>query len=129
MLGGFRAWNLLSHSLVFLGWGEWGAETLAGLQFFTHIVDGESFGAWYRVISPTEIEVLAVGLLETADFGGFSPDSVARSVLENFIRGRARMGAPVPKLGSSSSKSISTDPSVGKESSGPAPDTSGTSLA
>lgn len=71
---------------------------MSGLQYFTHTVDDHVYGAWYRIISPTEIEVIGVGLLESANYAGFSPDSTARSVLENFVRQRIVDGIPIPNL-------------------------------
>ena len=71
---------------------------MSGLQYFTHTVDGHVYGAWYRIISPTEIEVIGVGLLESANYAGFSPDSAARSMLENAVRQRLDSGVPIPNL-------------------------------
>lgn len=76
---------------------QWGSR-VSGLQYFTHTVDGHIYGAWYRIISPTEIEVIGVGLLEPANYAGFSPDSAARSVLENCVRQRISAGVPIPNL-------------------------------
>jgi hypothetical protein len=73
---------------------------VSGLQYFTHSVDEHVYGAWYRIISPTEIEIIGVGLLESASYAGFSPDSAARSVLENFVRQRIVDGIPIPNLDS-----------------------------
>lgn len=71
---------------------------MSGLQYFTHIVDEHVYGAWFRIISPTEIEIIGVGLLECANYAGFSPDSAAKSVLENFVRQRIVDGVPIPNL-------------------------------
>lgn len=71
---------------------------MSGLQYFTHTVDDHVYGAWFRIISPTEIEVIGVGLLELAGYAGFSPDSAARSVLEKFVRQRITEGIPIPNL-------------------------------
>ena len=76
---------------------QWGRR-VSGLQYFTHIVDEHVYGAWYRIISPTEIEVIGVGLLESADYAGFSPESAAKSVLENYVRQRISQGVPIPNL-------------------------------
>jgi hypothetical protein len=73
---------------------------VSGLQYFTHTVDEHVYGAWYRVISPTEIEVIGVGLLESANYAGFSPENTAKSVLENFVRQRIIDGVPIPNLDS-----------------------------
>jgi hypothetical protein len=74
------------------------AVTESRLNYFTHAVDGAVYGAWYRVNSPTQLEVMGVGMLESGEYGGFSPESTAKSILENFVRLRARMGAPIPSL-------------------------------
>jgi hypothetical protein len=70
----------------------------SGLRYFTHEVDGAVYGAWYRIVSSTQIEVIGVGMLEPGEYAGYSPESSARSILENFVRSRMRMGAPVPSL-------------------------------
>lgn len=76
---------------------------MSGLVYFTHAVDGFVYGAWYREMSSTQIELIGVGLLQFVSYAGFSPESAAKSTLEQFVRMRARMGAPVPHLGSSPS--------------------------
>jgi hypothetical protein len=68
------------------------------LNYFTHTVDGAVYGAWYRVNSPTQLEVIGIGMLESGEYGGFSPENAAQSILENFVRLRARLGAPIPSL-------------------------------
>lgn len=70
----------------------------SGLRYFTHDVDGSVYGAWYRVISSTQLEVIGVGMLEPGEYAGFSPESSAKSILENFVRLRRRLGAPVLSL-------------------------------
>jgi hypothetical protein len=72
--------------------------TNSGLQYFTHQVDGALYGAWYRVVAWNEIEVISVGILETAKFAGFSPMNAAQSILENSVRQNSRLGTPVPSL-------------------------------
>jgi hypothetical protein len=72
--------------------------TDAELQYFIHSVDGLRYGAWYRVISSNHLEVIGVGMLESAEFAGFSPESSARSLLENFVRHQKRLGIPMPCL-------------------------------
>lgn len=67
------------------------------LNYFTHLIDGAVYGAWYRTVSSNEIEVIGVGMLELGEYG-FSPEVAAKSMLENFVRLRQRMGAPVPSL-------------------------------
>lgn len=71
---------------------------VSGLQYFTHTVDDHVYGAWYRIITPTEIEIIGVGLLECASYAGFSPESAAKSVLENYVRQRISDGIPIPNL-------------------------------
>jgi hypothetical protein len=87
----------------------------SGLQYFTHTVDGAVYGAWFRVISADQLEVMTVGLLETGSFS-FNPEIAARSILENFVRWRARAGAPVPCLdtitSSQTSEVTDSDPST-----------------
>lgn len=70
----------------------------ADLSFFTHDVEGVSYGAWYRVIGQTDVEVLAVGLMQTVPLAGLGAEEVARTVLEDFVRARSRFGAPLPTV-------------------------------
>lgn len=70
----------------------------SALQFFTHAIDGAVYGAWYRILSAEEVEVIGVGMLEQGSYAGFSAESAARSILENFVRQRRTLGAPVPSL-------------------------------
>lgn len=70
----------------------------AGLQYFTHVVDERLYGAWYRILSPTQMEVLGVGMLEVVSFAGAEPNAVASAVLENFVRHRIDAGIPLPSL-------------------------------
>ena len=69
-----------------------------GLIFFTHEIGSEVHGGWYRVLSTHDVEVIGVGLMETVVYAGFDAESVARSVLENFVRSHAAEGNPVPAL-------------------------------
>jgi hypothetical protein len=71
---------------------------MSSLHYFTHVVDGLIYGAWYRVTTANTVEVMGVGMLEVASFGGFSPENTAKSVLENSVRQRFRVGMPVPSL-------------------------------
>jgi hypothetical protein len=68
----------------------------SGLRYFTHEVDGALYGAWYRIVSPTQLEVIGVGLLQACEFAGFSPECSAKSILENFVRVSRSMGVHVP---------------------------------
>ena len=72
--------------------------TDAELNYFIHSVDGANYGAWYRVISSDQLEVIGAGMLETAEYGGYSPESSARSMLENFVRQQRSLGIVVPSL-------------------------------
>jgi hypothetical protein len=72
--------------------------TDAELNYFVHSVDGAHYGAWYRVISSDHLEVIGVGMLETAEYGGYSPELSARSLLENFVRQQRSLGIPIPSL-------------------------------
>jgi hypothetical protein len=85
------------------------------LNYFTHLIDGAVYGAWYRTTSSNELEVIGVGMLESGEYG-FSPEAAAKSILENFVRLRQRMGAPVPSL-SSLEQQQGDDPSPRTESS------------
>lgn len=69
------------------------------LRYFTHSIDGKLFGGWYRVLSPHDLEVLGVGILETVQYRGYDPEITARSVLEEFVRRRMRSGKPLPAVG------------------------------
>ena len=71
---------------------------MSTLHYFTHVIDGLVYGAWYRVTTANTLEVMGVGMLEVASFGGFSPENTAKSVLENSVRQRMRAGMPVPSL-------------------------------
>lgn len=84
----------------------------SALQFFTHAIDGAVYGAWYRTLSPMELEVIGVGMLEQGEYAGFSPESAARSILENFVRQRRKMGAPVPSLEQPSPKRERSQPTT-----------------
>jgi hypothetical protein len=70
----------------------------AELNYFVHSVDGAHYGAWYRVISADHLEVIGVGMLETAEYGGYSPELSARSMLENFVRQQRSLGIPIPSV-------------------------------
>lgn len=71
---------------------------MAELRYFTHVVDEQAYGAWYREIGPREIEVIGVGLLEVVSYAGFSPEATARSVLENHVRQQLERGTPMPSI-------------------------------
>jgi hypothetical protein len=72
--------------------------TDAELSYFIHNVDGTRYGAWYRVISSDHLEVIGAGMLETSEYAGISPESTARSILENFVRQQRSLGIHIPSL-------------------------------
>lgn len=69
------------------------------LNFFVHRVNGVEYGGWYRVVAPDCIEVLAPGLMTILPLDGKSAEEASCRALEDFIRGRLRVGAPVPPAG------------------------------
>lgn len=103
-----NGWNRATRPNVLTDGVENGG-AVSGLVYFTHVVDGHVYGAWYRVISSTQIELIGVGLLEFVSYGGFNPENAAKSNLEQFVRMRARMGAPIPHLESAASNNSSED--------------------
>lgn len=62
------------------------------LTFFTHLIDGKLYGAWYRVRSTTEVEIQALGLLKVVSWEGRSPEAAARCSLEEFVAQRQAEG-------------------------------------
>lgn len=80
--------------------GDSGSRQVSELQYFTHAVDGRAYGAWYRVLSSSQIEVVGVGLLDIVSYAGFSPENAAQSVLEHAVHERIRLGIPIPSLNS-----------------------------
>src|SRR5262249_35844272 len=40
------------------------------MTFFTHQVNGRTYGAWYRQLTPHEIEVMGAGFLRKATYAG-----------------------------------------------------------
>jgi hypothetical protein len=63
------------------------------MTFFTHQVNGQTYGGWYRPLGPHEIEVMGAGFLCKTRYAGRDELSVARSVLEEFVRMQMRTGA------------------------------------
>ncbi|HKU13642.1 MAG TPA: hypothetical protein VJQ52_04555 [Steroidobacteraceae bacterium] len=63
------------------------------MTFFTHQVNGQTYGAWYRQLAPRELEVLGAGFMCKTVYAGCDELSVARSVLEDAVRGRMHDGA------------------------------------
>lgn len=68
------------------------------LTYFTCEVDGVRYGGWYRKLTPSEIEVLAVGLLTVAAYCGDDAESTARATLTDFVRRSTREGRPIPSV-------------------------------
>jgi hypothetical protein len=64
------------------------------MTFFTHQVNGQTYGAWYRLLAQNEIEVMGAGFLCKTRYAGCDGLSVARSVLEDFLRMQMQTGAP-----------------------------------
>lgn len=62
------------------------------MTFFTHQVNGQTYGGWYRQLAPHEIEIMGAGLLCKTNYAGCDELSVARSVLEEFVRMQLRTG-------------------------------------
>lgn len=62
------------------------------MTFFTHQVNGQTYGGWYRQLAPREIEIMGAGFLCKTSYAGSDELSVARSVLEEFIRRQMRTG-------------------------------------
>jgi hypothetical protein len=69
------------------------------MTFFTHRVNGQTYGAWYRHLSPLELEIIGAGFMCKTAYAGRDELSVARSVLEDFLRGQLQTGAKPPSLG------------------------------
>jgi hypothetical protein len=72
--------------------------TATDLIFFTRVVAGRAYGAWYRVLPAHCIEILAVGLMQTIPLDGRRPEEVAGGALEEFVRTRQKLGQPVPTI-------------------------------
>jgi hypothetical protein len=62
------------------------------MTFFTHQVNGQTYGGWYRRLAPHEIEIMGAGFLRKTTYAGRDELSVARSVLEEFVRMQLRTG-------------------------------------
>jgi hypothetical protein len=68
----------------------------AELNFFIHRIGGTEYGGWFRLVAPDCVEVLAPGLMTVLPLDGQTVEEVSCRALEDFIRGRLRVGAPVP---------------------------------
>ena len=69
------------------------------LSFFVLRIQGVEYGGWFRVVAPDCIEVLAPGFMAILPLDGKSAEEVSCHALEDFIRARLRVGAPVPAAG------------------------------
>jgi hypothetical protein len=58
------------------------------MTFFTHRVNGATYGGWFRQLSAQELEVMGTGFMCRTAYAGYDELSVARSVLEEFVRGQ-----------------------------------------
>jgi hypothetical protein len=63
------------------------------MTFFTHQVNGQTYGAWYRQLAPRELEIIGAGFMCKTPYAGCDELSVARSVLEDHLRGQMQTGA------------------------------------
>lgn len=68
------------------------------MTFFTHQVNGQTFGGWYRPLGPHEIEIMGAGFLCKTNYAGCDELSVACSVLEEFVRMQIRTGGHLRPL-------------------------------
>lgn len=68
------------------------------MTFFTHQVNGQTYGAWYRQLAPRELEIIGAGFMRKATYAGCDELSVARSVLEDFLRAQLQSGAKPQSL-------------------------------
>lgn len=63
------------------------------MTFFTHRVNGLTYGAWYRQLGPRELEVIGTGFMCKTAYAGCDELSVARSILEEYMRSQLLTGA------------------------------------
>lgn len=68
------------------------------LKFFKHDIEGKTYVGWYRLVSITNLEVQAVGLLQRVSWDGINPEAAARFCLEDYVRTRLAAGQGVPAL-------------------------------
>ena len=68
------------------------------MTFFTHQVGGQTYGGWYRQLAPHESEIMGAGFLCKTSYAGSDELSVARSVLEEFVRMQMRTGGRLQPL-------------------------------
>lgn len=65
-----------------------GAGVKEPLVYFTHTINAKTYGAWYRRLSSTEIEVFAVGLMKRASCPDGQELATSRAILEEFVGSR-----------------------------------------
>ena len=70
------------------------------MTFFTHQVNGQTYGAWYRQLAPRELEIIGTGFMCKTPYAGCDELSVARSVLEDVLRGQMQRGSQPQSLDS-----------------------------
>jgi hypothetical protein len=70
------------------GQGGGGAPVQEPLVYFTHIINAKTYGAWYRRLSSTDIEVFAAGLMRRASCPEGQELATSRAILEEFVRSR-----------------------------------------
>jgi hypothetical protein len=58
------------------------------LIYFTHVIDGRTYGGWYRRLSSTEIEMFSAGLMRRLPCPDGQEQATSLAVLEDFVRGR-----------------------------------------
>jgi hypothetical protein len=70
------------------------------MTFFTHRVNGSTYGAWYRQLAPRELEIIGTGFMCKTPYAGCDELSVARSVLEDYLRTQIQSGTQPQALDS-----------------------------
>lgn len=68
------------------------------LSFFTHEVSGSLYGAWYRLLSTSTVEVVGIGFIRTVPCVGVNPEAAARWCLEDFVMEHLRIRRTLPTL-------------------------------
>lgn len=68
------------------------------LHYVYFELNGYRYGAWYRILSPQHLEVMAVGMLEVVRYAGSNPSEAVCAALQAFIERRAEAGLPVPGM-------------------------------
>jgi hypothetical protein len=68
----------------------------SSLIYFTHALDGRTYGGWYRRLSATEIEVFAIGLMTRATCPEGQELAASRATLEDFVRRQPSQAVAIP---------------------------------